>query len=272
MTGTCSHLNYRFRPILDGRKYQFVVLAFRIAVPESAGLPEVAVPPVPLAVFGVAVTAMEPRASPWSEVAVDTVVAVPAQVAPPMAMLLPLTSLASAVKPWPAAVISALSAASAAPGSPFRCRLRSPSIAHWQRLLHGDPCPSGRCGRSSLRLRDRRAVVRAGSRQSQRSASGGDTNAIGRRVGLTASRPDLRLRRSRPAKPYVARHIVSQRAPLVSVSSTGSLWKHVAHYASRPRLHVASEVCLARRIYRLRWSSRRRSRTSFDRGVFEELE
>lgn len=38
---------------------------------------EVAVPPVPLARLGVAVTGMVPIAKPWTEVAVATVVAVP---------------------------------------------------------------------------------------------------------------------------------------------------------------------------------------------------
>ncbi len=47
-----------------------------VPVPPPAG-GVVAVPPVPLAMFGVAVTGMLPWARPWTEVAVDTVVAVP---------------------------------------------------------------------------------------------------------------------------------------------------------------------------------------------------
>ena len=43
----------------------------------ASGWRVVAVPPVPLAMFGVAVTGMVPWARPWTEVAVATVVAVP---------------------------------------------------------------------------------------------------------------------------------------------------------------------------------------------------
>ena len=48
-----------------------------VVPPAVVVVPEVAVPPVPFAMFGFAVTGVVPCASPWTEVAVDTVVAVP---------------------------------------------------------------------------------------------------------------------------------------------------------------------------------------------------
>jgi protein-L-isoaspartate(D-aspartate) O-methyltransferase len=63
-----------------------------------------------------------------------------------------------------------------------------------------------------------------------------------------------------------------RRAHLVPIGATGSLRRHVASYVCGPSCYVASEVCLSCRIYRLRRSSRRGSRPSFDGGIFQGLE
>ncbi len=65
-------------------------------------------------------------------------------------------------------------------------------------------------------------------------------SAIGRNVGLAASRPDLRLRWRRAAEPHVARRIAAWRTPHVSlgsreVSSEACCWSRALTKARRGR-------------------------------------